>query len=48
MNPVLGLLLYLVCALNAAFSGAIREEALGRTTRGANPNGFSTTVKQRP
>jgi len=48
MNPALGLLLYLVCALNAAFSGAIREEALGRTARGANANGFSTSIKQRP
>ena len=48
MNPALGLLLHAICALNAAFSGAIREEALRRASHGTGTSGLSATVKQRP
>ena len=30
MGPVMGILIHLVCAANAAFSGVIREDAMAR------------------
>jgi hypothetical protein len=30
MGPAMGILIHLVCAANAAFSGVIREDAMAR------------------
>jgi hypothetical protein len=42
--PPLGWILHLICASNAALSGAIKEEALSRTTR---MRGFAATTRPR-
>jgi len=44
--PPLGWLIHLICAGNAALSGAIREDALSRTTRNM-PHRFSATTRPR-
>lgn len=44
--PPLGWLIHLICACNAALSGAIKEDALSRTTRNA-ARGFSATTRPR-
>jgi len=44
--PPLGWLIHLICAVNAALSGAIKEDALTRTTRNA-ARGFSATTRPR-
>jgi hypothetical protein len=44
--PPLGWILHLICASNAALSGAIKEEALSRTMRNT-PRGFSATTRPR-
>lgn len=41
-------ILHLICAANAAFAGAIREEALARAGRRIGRRRFSTTVDPRP
>jgi hypothetical protein len=38
--PPIGFFLHLICAGNAALSGAIREEALARSMRGSGPRGM--------
>jgi TM2 domain-containing membrane protein YozV len=43
----LGLLLHLICAFNAAFSGAIREEALSRSGRTAGSQNLTATARSR-
>jgi hypothetical protein len=43
--PVIGLLLHVICAGNAALAGAIREEAIGRTGRRTRLGDFSATAR---
>lgn len=43
----LGWIIHVICAFNAALSGAIREEALSRAGRGAGPRGLSMTLRPR-
>ena len=45
--PPLGWVIHAICAGNAALSGAIREEALTRATRGNGPRGLSVTPRPR-
>lgn len=46
-NTGLGLLVHFICALNAAFGGAIKEEAFRRMRRRTRVNGLSATAKPR-
>jgi hypothetical protein len=43
----LGWMIHVICAFNAALSGAIREEALTRAGRGAGPRGLSAASRPR-
>jgi hypothetical protein len=43
----LGWIIHVICAFNAALSGAIREEALTRAGRGAGPRAFSAASRPR-
>lgn len=45
--PPLGWLIHLICAGNAALSGAIKEDALSRATRNA-ARGLSAATRPRP
>jgi TM2 domain-containing membrane protein YozV len=45
--PVIGLLLHMICAGNAALAGAIREEAMARSGR-TGTDGFSASLGPGP
>jgi hypothetical protein len=44
--PSLGLLLHLICAGNAAFAGAIREEAVARSARAGTSRGLPAAARR--
>lgn len=48
MAAPLGFMLHTICALNAALSGAVREEAFTHRTRSRNRGSVSATAGPRP
>jgi len=45
--PFIGWIVHLICASNAALSGAIKEDALARSIPGGGSHGLSATARPR-
>lgn len=44
INVAFGVIIHVICAFNAALSGAIREEAFTRSSRGPRSKGLSASA----